>query len=80
MRTFTASVPVWKHDNLELVTVRTCVEGRTVKLNSGLVLCLCEFLPEIVYFPVELAVGERFAVFHNFTELVDLFSLINSEL
>ena len=39
-----------------------------------------EFAPKVVDLPVEFTIGERFAMFDDFSQFVDLLSLINSEL
>lgn len=80
MRAFSAPITVRKHNNLKLVSIRARVEVRAVQLDACFMFCIVEFRPKVIDFPVELAVGERFAVFDDLSQFIEFSLLINSKL
>ena len=80
MRAFSTPITVGKHDNLKLISIRTRVEVRAVQLDSCFVFRIVKFRPKVIDFPVELAVGERFAVFDDLSQFIEFNLLINSKL
>ena len=67
MRPLAAAISEGKHHDFKLVSIRTGVKWRAVQFYAVFVFRVFKFLPKVIHSPVKLTIGERFAMFNNFS-------------